>query len=138
MTNTDETRTRLKDASDELITAQMRRRLLEGASILTRMVRRKSSDLLRAHLNEDDTAQATRDVSAIVIAAHRTMEMKHKLDGIAGSADALTREGVARLLELNDAQIAEFFRSRGAPAQVAPDSDAGPGSDPLSVARARS
>jgi hypothetical protein len=126
----------LKTATDDEIAAAARRRLIESAGILAAIVRRKSGALLKLQKTGQPTAEATREVSAVVIAAQRTMEMKDRLDGTDGKPGDIARDEARRLLDLADAEIAEFLRRQidGA-AGARPRLERGdPGPRPASVA----
>ena len=131
MTNTNEILLDVQTTPDAEIATKISRTLIESAWVLTTLVRAQACDLKalddarRASGADDDEKKkttanagaATRELVSLVLAATRTMEMKHKIDAVAGPADKLTRDEARKLLELTDAQIEEFILKRRAAAE---------------------
>jgi hypothetical protein len=156
MTNTDEILLDLATTPDADIAARISRALIESAFVLSTIVRAQAvglrvlDDAKRAEggdrageasgskKSKANTGAATRELVSLVLAASRTMEMKHKLDAVAGPADKLTRDEARKLLELTDAQIDEFIAQRRAARQGEAADRRGAGADPAFLAGDRS
>ena len=167
MTTTDEVLLDVRTTPDREIEAKISRTLIESAWVLSTIVRSQACALkARADAKiaaEGDAAKdaakeaardaaearpgkksastntgpATRELVSLVLAASRTMEMKHRIDAVAGPADKLTRDEARKLLDLTDDQIIEFIAQRKAAAESKSGDRGVAGGDPVLLDGAR-
>ncbi len=126
------------DCSEAEIDAEIRRRLTASARDLSKIVAMKIKALRKLQAANEDTSGASREVSAGVLAMHRTLEMKNRIGKPSGAASEVTREHAQELLDLNDADVADFIRTRKAAPESARAGESLPDADAETVAGARS